>query len=120
MVLSQTDATEAWTVPAGKAEKQNPIPLNEESVARGKTLYERECLSCHGVSGKGDGPAARDLERSPGDLSDPTLRDQTDGELFWKITIGRRPMPGYRKLFTSEERWQVVNYLRTLIAQRGE
>ena len=84
----------------------------------GKGVYGRECLSCHGKTGKGDGPEAKDLEKELPNLRVPEMWNQTDGALFWKTTIGRRPMPGYRKLLTDEERWHVVNYMRTL-APRG-
>ena len=103
-----------WKAPARAARKANPIPADEKSLAIGKELYGRECLSCHGSTGKGDGPRAKDLERNPGNLSSPKMWEQTDGELFWKITEGKRPMPSYEKTFTEEQRWHVVNYTRTL------
>jgi mono/diheme cytochrome c family protein len=103
-----------WRVPSWKARQQNPIPPDRPSLAAGLELYQRECLSCHGVAGKGDGPAAGELERSAGDLSSRHAPAQLDGELFWKITIGRTPMPGFKTLLSEEERWHVVNYLRTL------
>ena len=105
---------EAWKAPARAARKKNPIPADEKSIAAGKVLYEHECLACHGKSGKGDGPSAKDLERSPGDLSSPHVAAQSDGELFWKITEGRKPMPSFEKKFSDDERWQIVNYIRTL------
>jgi mono/diheme cytochrome c family protein len=51
---------------------------------------------------------------APADLTDPRLRNETEGELFWKITKGRRPMPSFRNKLSDEERWEVVLYLRTL------
>jgi mono/diheme cytochrome c family protein len=80
-------------------------------------LYVKECASCHGTAGKGDGPAAKDLERKPGDLSSPKLTDQTDGALFWKLTEGNKPMPSMREVFSEEDRWTVINYVRTLAPQ---
>lgn len=109
---SQSTSTQ-WQAPARAAKKKNPIPLDEKSIAIGKGVYKRECLSCHGATGRGDGPAAKDLERSVGDLSNPEVLQQTDGALFWKITEGNKPMPSFKKLLTDEERWHVVNYLRT-------
>jgi len=105
---------EPWKAPARAAKKANPIPSDEKSIAAGKVLYGRECLSCHGSLGKGDGPAAKDLEKSPGDLSKPTMWDQTDGAVFWKLTNGKKPMPSFEKNLTDDERWQVVDYIRTL------
>ncbi|MBI3615156.1 MAG: c-type cytochrome [Candidatus Omnitrophica bacterium] len=109
-----TDESE-WKAPAQAVRKANPLPADEATIKAGKKLYEAECLSCHGRFGRGDGPAARDLERAPGDLTDAKRMDaQTDGELFWKITEGRKPMPTLKKELTEEERWQLVHYVRTL------
>ena len=117
VALAAEPSTE-WKVPAWKAKQRNPIPPDERSRAISRALYQRECLSCHGATGKGDGPAAAELERSPGDLSSRATARQSDGELFWKTTIGRKPMPSFKTLLTDEERWHVVNYLRTLEEQR--
>ena len=88
--------------------------MDETSIAAGKKVYENECLSCHGKKGKGDGPHSATLEKTPGDLTSAKVQDQTDGELFWKITEGRKPMPTLKKTLTDEQRWQVINYVRTL------
>lgn len=114
------DVQEEWKAPARAAKKQNPIPADEKSIAAGKTVYTKECYSCHGTAGKGDGPAAVALERSPGDLSKPKMWEQTDGALFWKITTGKKPMASYEKLLTEEQRWQVINYIRTLAPRPSE
>ena len=112
-------ATEPWVAPARAARKQNPVAVDASSVAQGKELFAAGCLPCHGPAGKGDGPAAASLERKPGNLSDPKLWDQSDGAIFWKISEGRAPMPAFQEAFTEEQRWQVVNFVRTL-APRGE
>jgi mono/diheme cytochrome c family protein len=105
---------EEWKAPPRASKKENPIPPDEKSIARGKALYNEHCLSCHGASGKGDGPAAKDLPKKCGDLSHPKMWEQTDGALFWKITEGKPPMTGYEKLLDKDDRWHVVNYMRTL------
>jgi mono/diheme cytochrome c family protein len=104
-------AGEKWTAPARAAAKKNPISADAASIARGKASFTAECMSCHGPTGKGDGPAAAGLEKHPGDLS-KRLPD-SDGALFWKITNGKSPMPAATKL-SEEERWCVINYVRTL------
>jgi mono/diheme cytochrome c family protein len=111
---SSSGNDEEWKAPERASRRKNPIPTDGNSIAAGKTVYAKECFSCHGVTGKGDGPAARALPKSPGDLSDPKMWEQTDGALFWKITTGKVPMPYYEKLLTEEQRWNVVNYIRTL------
>src|SRR5438874_9114381 len=102
---------EVWKAPAEAARQQNPVRADENSVRRGKELYTQECLPCHGPTGKGDGPKAATLERNPGDLSAPAMSEQTDGELFWKISNGKTPMPATK--VAEQDRWHVVNYTRT-------
>ena len=59
------------------------------------------------------------LKRSPGNLADPKMWEQTDGALFWKITEGKALMPNF-KVWTEEQRWQVILYLRTLAPKPKE
>jgi mono/diheme cytochrome c family protein len=105
---------EKWTAPARASAKKNPVAVNETSIALGKKIYERQCLACHGPKGKGDGPAAAHLEKRPGNLSSPKLWEQSDGALFWKVNEGHRPMPTFKNIMSDEERWPVINYIRTL------
>lgn len=113
-VSAQSDSGQvsSWRVPEEKASVTNTIPANEQSIAAGKAVYARECLACHGVTGRGDGPQAKDLDKKVPGME--VINGQTDGALFYKIGVGRKPMPSYKKTLTDEERWQVVNYLRTL------
>ena len=115
-VVSWGDGTaEAdWTAPARASRKKNPIAYDDASVAAGKELYAKQCLSCHGETGKGDGSAAKDLDKKPNDLTLPKVQDQTDGALFWKVTEGKKPMPSFEKMMTDDQRWQTINYLRSL------
>src|SRR5882724_12044846 len=113
-----SNPADAWVAPPRAARKENPVASEPKSIAAGKELFIAACLPCHGAAGKGDSPAATALERDgkpvrPGNLSDPKLRAQTDGALFWKISEGRSPMPVFQEAFTEEQRWQIVNYVRT-------
>ncbi len=117
---SAEEVQEEWKAPARASRRKNPVPPDEKSLATGKAIYVRDCLSCHGAAGKGDGPAAKDLPKKCGDLSDPKQWEQTDGALFWKISEGKAPMTGYEKLLSEEDRWHVVNYLRTLAPKPKE
>lgn len=103
-----------WTAPARAAKKKNPIAADADSVALGQKFYKEQCFSCHGAKGHGDGPGAKDLDRPAGNLADPKMWQQTDGEIFWKTTEGNKPMPNFGQLLTDEQRWHIVNYVRTL------
>ena len=102
-----------WKVPESAEKVKNPVKSTDASIATGKKLYAHECLDCHGKAGQGDGPGAKDLELKPPSLRSDDFQSQSDGALFYKITKGRSEMPSYRKSLTDDERWHVVNYLRT-------
>jgi mono/diheme cytochrome c family protein len=110
----QPGSKEKWTAPAAEARKNNPVAVNESSLAAGQKIYAKRCVECHGKTGNGDGPDAADLGIHPAKLSDPVIREETDGELFWKITVGKKPMPSNRTRLSPTDRWNVINYLRTL------
>jgi mono/diheme cytochrome c family protein len=105
-----------WTAPASAKSVKNPVAVDAASLAAGKKGFEKECLSCHGKKGKGDGPSAATLEKAPASLLSESVGSQTDGEIFWKITEGKKPMSSAKKSLTEEQRWQVVNYVRQLAA----
>jgi mono/diheme cytochrome c family protein len=106
-----------WEAPPRAARKKNPVTSDAASITAGKEVYAKQCLSCHGEKGKGDGPASKELNPKPHNLSDDAVVKQTDGALFWKITEGRKPMPTFDKTISETERWQVINYVRTLAKQ---
>jgi mono/diheme cytochrome c family protein len=114
VTVEQAGSTEKWTAPTAEARKKNPVAATESSLATGQKLYLKRCVQCHGKTGNGDGPDAADLGIHPAKLSDPAIRDQTDGELFWKITVGKKPMPNYGSRLSPTDRWNVINYLRSL------
>jgi len=110
----QPGSAEKWTAPAAEARKKNPVAVSESSFATGQKIYVKRCVACHGKTGNGDGPDAADLGIHPAKLSDPVIRQETDGELFWKITVGKKPMPNYGTRLSPADRWNVINYLRSL------
>jgi mono/diheme cytochrome c family protein len=112
--VAEPESKEKWVAPAAEAAKKNPITANESSVAAGQKIYLQRCAGCHGKTGKGDGPDAADLGIHPAKISDAAVQQQTDGELFWKVTVGKKPMPSYRTRVSPADRWNVINYLRTL------
>jgi mono/diheme cytochrome c family protein len=102
-----------WTAPESAKSLKNPIPSDANSLASGKAVYTKECLQCHGKKGLGDGPNSLTLDKAPAPLNEPGVKEQTDGELFWKIKEGKKPMPSTKSTLTDDQRWQVVNYIRT-------
>ena len=100
-----------WKAPPVAANRPNPVAGNAKATELGQKLYVANCMSCHGQSGRGDGPGGAALEKKPADLSKKII-GQTDGALFWKITEGRSPMVSWRSL-TETQRWEVVNYIKT-------
>ena len=112
--VEEPESKEKWVAPAAEARKKNPVPVNDSSLAAGQKIYLQRCVGCHGRTGKGDGPDAADLGIRPAKLSDAAVQEQTDGELFWKVTVGKKPMPSYRTRLSPTDRWNVINYLRTL------
>jgi mono/diheme cytochrome c family protein len=107
-----------WIAPVAAQNIKNPIEASLTVVKEGKVLYSSNCAPCHGEKGKGDGPAAAALNPKPADHTSSSLLAETDGSLFWKISEGRTPMPQYKKMFTETQRWNLVNYIRTLSIKR--
>ena len=97
-----------WAAPETAVKMKNPT----KSDGSGKDVWGQQCKSCHGAKGLGDGPKAEKLEISAGNFTTAEFAKITDGELFWKITEGRKPMPSFKDKLSDNERWQVVNYLR--------
>ena len=112
--MEESESKEKWAAPAAEAKNKNPVPVNQSSLAAGQKIYLQRCAGCHGKTGNGDGSDAADLGIHPAKLSSADTREQTDGALFWKVTVGKKPMPGYRSRLSPTDRWNVINYVRTL------
>jgi mono/diheme cytochrome c family protein len=103
-----------WRVPTQIKKLQNPVPANNETIGAGMMMYMEHCQRCHGENGNGKGEKAEHLSVAPANFTDArAMSTVTDGELYWKITHGRRPMPGFKDKLTDEDRWQLVVYIRT-------
>ena len=97
----------------------NPVEADETSVARGAELFAINCVPCHGAEGTGNGPVAAFLqERKPADLTSAVVKSLSDGAIFLTISNGKLPfMVPMNENLTVRERWDVVNYVRTLQAE---
>ena len=103
-----------WPVPDKYSKMANPIKAEAASANAGKAIWAKQCQSCHGKTGKGDGTKAAGLKTHPGDFSLPATQGQSDGALFYKISEGRGDMPSFKKKIPdAEELWSVINYMRT-------
>ncbi|MGH9735790.1 MAG: c-type cytochrome [Candidatus Acidiferrales bacterium] len=103
-----------WTVPDSARKMQNPYPATAEALQDAGAIYTKRCKECHGVNGDGTGEKADQLSAMPSDFTDAReMGRATDGELFWKITHGRRPMPAFKDKLTDKQRWELVDYIRT-------
>jgi mono/diheme cytochrome c family protein len=112
-----------WNIPADADKTKNPVEATPESIAKGKELYYARagnCVFCHGETGSGNEENMPRLRRKPADLSAQTRMSKiSDGEIFWKMTLGIPGiMPGREKQLTEEDRWHVVNYVRTLAHEK--
>lgn len=106
-----------WIVPAAEKERKNPLSYSEANLAAAKRVYAEMCANCHGDGGKGDGSDAMMYDPPPQDLTDAAKMSQrTDGEIYYQLTEGRKPMPSFRKKLTEEQRWQLVLFVRSLAA----
>jgi mono/diheme cytochrome c family protein len=104
-----------WPVPEAAKKMKNPLPRSGAALSAGKAIFNDHCVSCHGETGKGDGPDAMMYTPEPADLTDAHMMGMmTDGEIFYKISEGRKPMPAFKKELSEEQRWQLVQFVRTL------
>lgn len=103
-----------WLAPASADSNKNPLENNEKATREGKKLYAQFCAICHGKKGKGDGMAGMSLKPRPANFTKDIIQKQSDGAIYWKITEGKPPMAAYKGVLTEEQRWQLVNFIRSL------
>jgi mono/diheme cytochrome c family protein len=99
------------------AKLKKPVASSPASIAAGKKLYDSQCASCHGATGKGDGKAGALLKPTPSDLTDTDWKHgQTDGEIFTVIRDGspQTGMRGYGSRIPATDIWNLVNYVRSI------
>ena len=111
------DDNSPWVAPEDARKVQNPVKPTPENLAEAAHFFKLNCAGCHGVKGDGNGAAAEGLPKKPANFTDAKMMNAaTDGELFWKITNGRPPMPTWQAL-SETQRWELVNYIRTFSAK---
>jgi len=107
---------DSWPVPREAAERPNPLTASSPFAKKAHTIYNDQCAMCHGDKGDGKGAEAEALRVPPADFTSAAIMLQTsDGELFYKISKGRNPMPSFEAKYSEQERWGLVLYIRTFL-----
>ncbi|MBZ5682593.1 MAG: c-type cytochrome [Acidobacteriia bacterium] len=108
-------------IPADAAKQANPVKATPESIARARKWWGLDCAMCHGASGDGKGEVAKDMKLQVADFTNSdTLKDRTDGELFYIIKNGHQDMPPEGPRVKTEENWDLVNYVRSLAKKKAD
>lgn len=106
-------------VPDAYRSKDNPLQPAASNLTAGERVYEKNCASCHGASGRGDGPAGENLDPRPTDIARFTRMPMaSDGYFYWTIAEGGAPvdsaMPAFGNVLSEEEIWQLLMYVRRM------
>jgi len=116
-IIIGVNQNKQWNIPEEDKRRVNPIQPSREVINAARVIYLDKCSQCHGTSGKGDGPDAATYYPSPTNLTDAShINSVTDGEIFYQISQGRKPMPAFKKRLTEEQRWQLVLLVRSFAA----
>jgi mono/diheme cytochrome c family protein len=104
---------EPWPVPAAEKAKANPVASDDATMKLGMSSWSKNCASCHGKTGLGDGVKGRMCKTNPGDFSSTDFQAFTDGEIFYRTKTGRNEMPAFDKKIPDNEIWAMVNHMRS-------
>ena len=103
-----------WVIPDSFKSMKNPVAQSDASTKAGLAVFTKNCASCHGKTGLGDGVKARTLKDFPGNFSKADFQSLADGDIFYRTKTGRGEMPKYDGKLSDDDIWNVVNYMRTL------
>ena len=113
VVTAFVNAQGKWTAPASAKGMKNLVQKSDKVLAQAKKIFEQNCVACHGPKGLGDGPAGAALPVKPANWTSPEVQKEADGELFWKVSEGRGPMPPWKTTLSENDRWAMVHFIRT-------
>jgi mono/diheme cytochrome c family protein len=114
---SKPPSTE-YMIPPEVRKQSNPVKPTAASLAQAKKTYGYDCAMCHGANGDGKGDLAVDMKLNLPDYRDPaSLKDMTDGEIFYIIKNGKKTekseMPSEGDRAKPDEIWNLVIYVRS-------
>ena len=95
------------------SELKNPVPATAASLTEGKALFEINCVICHGRTSAARGPVGKKIVPPPPGLDHDMVKGLNDSTIFKAITFGFGRMPAFQDKLTPQERWNLVNFLRT-------
>lgn len=111
----QATAAPEFKIPPEESARKNPVPATVASIASGKRLWSYRCAMCHAEDGSGKGELALEMKLALRDYRNPkSLEKFSDGDLFYILTQGKGQMVGEGTSLKPEQRWNLVNYIRSL------
>lgn len=116
---AKTEQPTQAAIPADAIHQVNPVKATAESLAEGKRMYHYDCAMCHGAKGDGKGDIAADMKTKVTDFTDSaSMKNKTDGELFYVIKYGRGEMQPEGSRAKDAELWNMVNYVRAFAKEK--
>lgn len=104
-----------WEIPTKYKTMKNSYADDASLLKVGKMMYSKHCKSCHGARGHGDGSKAASMETEMRSFASSEFQSQSDGVIYYQSYIGRDEMPNFeKKIPDDEDRWALINYLRTI------
>lgn len=114
LVMQQSPKPAEYKIPPEAIKEVNPIKPNPAGMTQARKTYGYDCAMCHGGDGDGKGELVEQMKLKVSDFRDTaTLKDVTDGELFYIIKNGKGDMPGEGDRAKTDAIWNLVNYVRS-------
>jgi|SRR5450755_3417725 mono/diheme cytochrome c family protein len=119
-LILATRENRQWKIPDEAKQRKNPLQPSAAALQAVRGIYLENCAQCHGDTGKGDGPEAKMHDPLPADLSNYKFNfGLSDGEIFYQISQGKKPMPAFKGRLTEDQRWQLVFLVRDFAQARS-